>query len=1501
MSANRFSLIRSLLHFTFFIAILLAIPLSTPLPVTAEPNHEFTVDTTADTVDVNPGDGQCADSTGKCSLRAAIQETNALAGADRIILPANIYTFSRAGGGENNAATGDLDIKGVLTIDGTYYDEVPHLRSIIDAGQLDRVFDIKSTANVTMNYLWIEWGKVPNNISDEVGSGGGIYNKGTLLLNGCLVDHNKSGIIDGYYVMDATGGGIYNIGPSLTLINTTIWANSTSNGGNYYTGGNPGGGIASIDGSLTITGGLIWQNTTGNGGDGTDIGFSGGDGGWGGGIYISGGTANLTGVTIQENTTGYGGAGASGQYGGGGGHGGGIAVNSGNLTLTGSSVLNNMTGKGGAGSNVSGWGAGGAGGGIFIVAGSPSMDNTTISGNSTGNGGPGGHGGYGGGIYCAMIPFSATNLTLANNHTGSGAAGGTTGGDGGWGGGLYAYGCSVSINGGTIQGNYTGSGGSGTTTGGSGGYGGGIAHESSGSDSLTNLTISGNSAGNGGSATFAGSGGKGGGIWAGSPSLTRCTVSGNIAGNAGSGSWGYDGSGGGIYSLGEVYVTNSTISGNSTGTGNSNGDGGGVYAGGGTYLRSSTVTNNTASRSGGGVNGATARNSILANNSAPSNPDCGGLYSEGYNLVKDTSGCYIGGDTIGNIIGVDPLLGSLANNGGPTLTHALGSSSQAIDSANPATPGSGGNGCPATDQRGTSRSDLRCDMGAFESPSGGSTTVSRVLDPDQMTVFGATLVSMTLTSNPSIIVTVSKHGQAPTGLPTNLEPIPAYWEITPPTYLNGIANGESAETGYSLNLSLCYTDQEVTGKDKSQLKMWHKSGGIWTKQDSTPDPVHNCVTAAGVTELSTWTLATPLPTCLVRLNNNPSYYPTIQAAVDASTNPNDLVKVAGTCSGVNHYSGLAQTVYLSKTLTIQGGYTTTNWTTPNPIANPTTLDAQGLGRAMVIMGDISPTIAGLRITGGNAEGLDGGLPGADAAGGIGVGNGSPTIRDCEIFNNTADVAGGISMSSDHSILTNNFIHDNHANQAGGGIGTHLSHATLSGNIIQENVSGGNGGGLDLGESEMTLSYNSILTNTSGTSADGGYGGGLSADKTLLTFNHNLVSGNRSIYQPTVDDGGYGGGVYLNQSDASLTGNQITYNQSGWGAGGLAIDYLSSVNLQDNIIAHNDAGEEGGGIGIYLSHPVTFTNNVIADNTAGSAGYGGRGAGGVGAGLSSFGGTSLNLKHNTFARNSGLSGIYVDRSWFWLDWPTSLVMTNTILVSHTIGISVTGGNTVTVNSILWDSYTPVTVTEGVTAVVNLLNQHTGNPAFASDGYHLTAASDAIDIGLLAGVMADVDGQPRPMNAGYDLGADEYPEIIPLSSGSGSVSTPDQLLTFTWSLAQPITLTYASQLTTTNSTGDFNFAGIVFHLEATDQYGNPVIIPASPLTLVLHYDDADLPPGTVESYLKVYRYDSTLHAWVALTVLSRDTVANTLTVQLDHFSDFALLAKQQKKVYLPCILR
>lgn len=131
-------------------------------------------------------------------------------------------------------------------------------------------------------------------------------------------------------------------------------------------------------------------------------------------------------------------------------------------------------------------------------------------------------------------------------------------------------------------------------------------------------------------------------------------------------------------------------------------------------------------------------------------------------------------------------------------------------------------------------------------------------------------------------------------------------------------------------------------------------------------------------------------------------------------------------------------------------------------------------------------------------------------------------------------------------------------------------------------------------------------------------------------------------------------------------------------------------------------------------------------------------------------STADLLHTTIARNSGGDG----RGVYVTDWSgtySTVILTNTILVSHTVGISITGGNTVTVNGILWYG-TPITVSQSATATVTVQNQHTGDPAFAADGYHLTAGSAAIDRGVDATVTIDIDGDPRLDIP--DIGADEY---------------------------------------------------------------------------------------------------------------------------------------------------
>lgn len=184
------------------------------------------------------------------------------------------------------------------------------------------------------------------------------------------------------------------------------------------------------------------------------------------------------------------------------------------------------------------------------------------------------------------------------------------------------------------------------------------------------------------------------------------------------------GNGGGIVNNNMLIATNSTISGNVA----SLGSGGGIFNNGTASLNNVTIANNS-SNNAGGVSVATSttftfQNTLIAGNMAggqqPS--DCGGvLTSGGYNIVARTVFCTITGDTTGTVTGVSPNLGPLADNGGPTPTHALLPGSLGIDVGSPAAPGSGGSACAATDQRGLTRpqdgnsdGSAICDIGAVE-------------------------------------------------------------------------------------------------------------------------------------------------------------------------------------------------------------------------------------------------------------------------------------------------------------------------------------------------------------------------------------------------------------------------------------------------------------------------------------------------------------------------------------------------------------------------------------------------------------------------------------------------------------------------------------------------------------------------------------------------------------------------------------------------------------------
>jgi CSLREA domain-containing protein len=168
-----------------------------------------------------------------------------------------------------------------------------------------------------------------------------------------------------------------------------------------------------------------------------------------------------------------------------------------------------------------------------------------------------------------------------------------------------------------------------------------------------------------------------------------------------------EGEGGGIYN-GEwsyLQMVNSTIARNTAGL-----DGGGLLNYGTAKLNSVTITRNSAYFPAGLDNGGhmTVTNTLVAlNSSEAGTPDCGGVFdSRGYNLIGGP--LCPGFDGPGDFTDPDPMLGPLANNGGPTRTIALQPGSSAIGAANPASS-------PPTDQRDVPR-DPQPDIGAYEAP-----------------------------------------------------------------------------------------------------------------------------------------------------------------------------------------------------------------------------------------------------------------------------------------------------------------------------------------------------------------------------------------------------------------------------------------------------------------------------------------------------------------------------------------------------------------------------------------------------------------------------------------------------------------------------------------------------------------------------------------------------------------------------------------------------------------
>ncbi|MDH5535594.1 MAG: CSLREA domain-containing protein, partial [Betaproteobacteria bacterium] len=241
----------------------------------------FNVNSTADAVDANPtvANPACetAPGNGVCTLRAAIQQANALGGAHTINLPAGNYLLTRSGN-DDNAINGDLDITGTLTLNGAGAGS-----TIIDGNSIDRVFHVLVGATVTMSGVTIRGG----NLSGA--DGGGIWNESNLTLSGVTLSNNVA----------RDGGAIFsqNTSNSVTLSNVVLSGNTASRDGGAIGMKDTGATLSFTD--VTMTGNTAVARGGGYFGDRasgpmTRVTVSGNSAQDGGGLAMTNSLANVT-------------------------------------------------------------------------------------------------------------------------------------------------------------------------------------------------------------------------------------------------------------------------------------------------------------------------------------------------------------------------------------------------------------------------------------------------------------------------------------------------------------------------------------------------------------------------------------------------------------------------------------------------------------------------------------------------------------------------------------------------------------------------------------------------------------------------------------------------------------------------------------------------------------------------------------------------------------------------------------------------------------------------------------------------------------------------------------------------------------------------------------------------------------------------------------------------------------------------------------------------------
>jgi CSLREA domain-containing protein len=668
-------------------ALLLASVVALALAKSSSAAITISVNSTSDATDADPGNGMCATADGKCTLRAAIQEANALPGADTVNVPAGTYELQIAPLNQNDITTGDLDITEALTITGA-----GSTSTIIDGGLpkaglpdevqgMDRLFDVQaSSGTVSLSGLTIRDGYAAE-------YGGGLFNGGdaTVTLANIDVTGNFAGKTGGG-IDNHAGGTVHvsdsnismnvanesgsalnnNRGGTLTVTNTTVSKNSAAAVGRDPTLSGAGAisNNAELDtkGTIKVTRSQIFENAAGGSNSGAAISNDGGgtvevrdskiykntSQGDGGAIFNGSGDLTVADSILSENTADNGGAIHNSIKGGR------VTITNSTITLNKASVRGGGISTNGTGDlNVSGttftknsatnWG----GGLLNDDKGSVSVTNCTFSENTALNGAGFANEGTG------LVTVEGTTFTKNTADLATGEGGGLHTNSVGE---VYVTGGSFTENRAQDGAGLSNEGGgkvvvSGTkfSTNTAGGEGGGVLVQS-GNVKLSGVEVTGNfsngAQGGGGGVSYQGDGAVSVGE---SASIEGSLIRGNTAKHAGGGvdsrgdgglgittttiESNTAGIGGGLHHDGDapLSVTRSTLSGNYAD------NGGGIFTDGDgeAMLENTTVSTNKAGQFGGGLlvsSRLTSSSSTVANNSAPSG---GGINNGGGDLVGD--------------------------------------------------------------------------------------------------------------------------------------------------------------------------------------------------------------------------------------------------------------------------------------------------------------------------------------------------------------------------------------------------------------------------------------------------------------------------------------------------------------------------------------------------------------------------------------------------------------------------------------------------------------------------------------------------------------------------------------------------------------------------------------------------------------------------------------------------------------------------------------------------